>query len=308
MGLSATSMGFFWPALEADISDNATPRQLPNRIGRFNVAWCSGFAVTGLAAGALCQLLGHRSVLLLVGGMALLTMPIFLARTYGVSEREEAEPDDCLARRTPARTASFWKMALLLNFAAMGANAVLRYHVPTVTGGERSALGGTYLTVLFAAETLTFILLGRWHGWHYRGLPLAASCVLVAAGGALCGLFPSSIPLFAAGCALTGVGCGLIYNSSIYYSVAAESAKGHRGGIHEAVLGLGAAVVPYAGGLAAMFSVFDGMEIRKGMPFLVGVGFMALASLVAAAMYPRRGAGQPPSATPDSAAPPNPAT
>ncbi|MHC4916549.1 MAG: MFS transporter, partial [Planctomycetota bacterium] len=282
MGLSALAMASFWPALEADISDNSTPRELPRRVGRFNVAWCGGFAVTGLTAGSLCQLVGHRWVLLLVACVGLLTILIYLARTFESEGEVPGEPEECLARRSPARASAFWRMALVLNFAAMGANSVLRYHVPTVTGGDRPALGGGYLTVLFAAETLTFIVLGLWHGWHYRGWPLVASCFLIVSGGVLCGLFHQMIPVFAAGCALTGIGCGLVYNSSIYYSVAAESGRGRRGGIHESALGLGAAVVPYVGGALAMTPwLAAGPGLQKGTPFFTGAGFMLLACGVA---------------------------
>jgi MFS family permease len=299
MGISATAMGAFWPALEADISDNSGPRELPGRVGRFNVAWCAGFAVTGFSAGALCQLIGHRKVLLMAAGIILLVIVVHLLRTFESEEPALPEPADCRQRASPGRAAAFWKMALVLNFAAMGANSLLRYHVPTVTGGERSALGGTYLTILFTAETLTFILLGRWHGWHHRGWPLTLSCFLVAAGGLLCGLGAQWVWVFAAGCALTGIGCGLIYNSSIYYSVAAESARGRRGGIHESALGMGAAVVPFAGGMVALAPCMQASEqLTKGAPFLAGVCFVLLAALVAALIYVRR--RKSPSAEPEA--------
>ncbi len=302
MGVSAAAMGAFWPALEADISDNSTPRELPRRIGRFNVAWCSGFALTGLTAGSLCQFLGHRSVLLMVSCIGLLTIPVYLARTFESEGEPPPEPEECRARSSPARAASFWKMALVLNFAAMGANSILRYHVPTVTGGEHAALGGAYLSVLFAAETITFVLLGLWHGWHHRGWPLVLSCLMVAGGGIVCGLGHSSVAVFAAGCAVTGVGCGLIYNSSIYYSVAAESDKGHRGGIHESALGLGAAVVPYVGGALAMMPwLARSADMKKGTPFLTGAAFMCLACGVAAVIALRGSQGSRPTAqTPPS--------
>jgi len=279
-------MGAFWPSVEADISDHSGPRELPGRVGRFNVAWCSGFAVTGLSAGALGQKIGHRNVLLMAAGIMILVIFVHLLRTFESEGPVVPEPEDCRRRAPADRAAVFWKMALVLNFAAMGANSVLRYHVPTVTGGERSALGGTYLTILFTAETLTFVLLGRWHGWHHRGWPLAASCGLVAAGGLVCGLAHQWVPAFAAGCALTGVGCGLIYNSSIYYSVAAESGKGHRGGIHESALGLGAAVVPYLGGLMASRAPQQCcLDLPKGAPFLTGACIMALASLTVLSLF-----------------------
>jgi MFS family permease len=286
MALSAAAMASFWPALEADISDHSSPRQLPRRVGRFNVAWCSGFAVTGLAAGGLCQWIGHRGVLFIAACIGLLTIPIYLARTFQSEDPAPVEPEEDRRRASAGRAETFWKMALVLNFAAMGANAVLRYHVPTVTGGERSALGGAYLTVLFTAETLTFIILGKWHGWHYRGSPLTASCLLILAGGVLCGFCHGSVPVFAAGCALTGVGCGLIYNSSIYYSVAAETRKGHRGGIHESALGLGAAIVPYVGGLMAVIPWTAARPgLQKGAPFLTAAVIMFLASMLSLTVF-----------------------
>jgi MFS family permease len=286
MGASAVAMASFWPALEADISDNSTPLVLPRRIGRFNVAWCAGFAVTGLAAGGLCQLIGHLSVLLAAAVLGILIVPLYLFRTFEAEEPPPGEPNGRRAGASVERAAAFWKIALILNFAAMGANAALRYHVPTVTGGERSALGGAYLSLLFGAEVLTFVVLGKWHGWHYRGAPLIGAVLLLVIGCALCGLSPSPW-LFGSGCALIGIGCGLVYNSSIYYSVAAETQKGHRGGIHEAVLGLGAAVVPYVGGLLAIAPWAGGqLAWPTGTPFLAAGIAILIAGAVTLPIYP----------------------
>ncbi len=285
---TAIAMGAFWPALEADIGVNSTPAELPRRIGRFNVAWCAGFAVAGVASGALGQVLGHRPLLIVAGALSMLATLIHCLRVFDPEPHIQARRDDTASQCTPTRAAAFWKIALILNFSAMGLNASLRYHVSTVTGGENSFLGGLYLTTVFTLQLVTFVVLGRWHGWHHRGWPLAAACLMLVGGGALCGLWPHSVPLFGAGCALTGIGCGLIYNSSIYYSVAIESGRGHRGGIHESVLGMGAAVVPYAGGLMAMLPALESHDgWKKGIPFLTGVGFMLLAALAAAAVYPR---------------------
>ncbi len=287
MAVSAAAMGAFWPALEADISDHSTPAELPRRIGRFNVAWCSGFAIAGLAAGHLGEHVNQRAVLLATAGAGLLNLVVYLLRTFEPESFPAREPDERAVHRAATRAGTFWKMALILNFAAMGLNAALRYHVPSVTGGERSALGGTYLALIFAAETLTFLVLGRWHGWHYRSAPLAAAWALLVAGGLLCGLTPMKL-LFGAGCVLIGVGCGVIYNSSIYYSVSAETGRGHRGGVHESALGLGAAVIPYLGGVLMAVPWAGGLLAwPDGTPFLTAVAVLLAACAVSALVYMR---------------------
>jgi len=288
--------GAFWPAIEADISDNSAPRELPRRLGRFNVAWCSGFAIAGLVAGSLGEYLDQVVVLSVSGCFALLALPAYLLRTYEPERLPVPEPDECTARRARTRAGAFWKIALILNFAAMGLNGSLRFHMPTVTGGEHSALGGAFLAAMFGAEVLTFIVLARWHGWHYRAAPVAAGWGVALTGGLLCALGwrsgiagPECAPLlFGAGCVLIGVGCGMIYYSSIYYSVAAESDRGARGGIHESVLGLGAAVIPWIGGLLAGVSWAGGrLPWKAGTPFLTAAVILAAALPVTAWIYLR---------------------
>ncbi len=283
----AIGQGAFWPALEADISDNSTPRELPVRIGRFNVAWCSGFAVASLGAGVLGQICGLLPVMALAAAGVMLALVVYLLRTFEPESFPAREPDECAVRRAATRAGTFWKMALILNFAVMGLNGALRYHMPSVTGQGRSALGGAYLTTLFTAEVLTFIVLARWHGWHHRAAPMAVGACLAMAGGVICGL--SSAPmLFGAGCVLIGVGCGIIYYSSIYYSISAATDRGHRGGIHEAVLGLGAAVIPYLGGVLVAVPWAGGLlSWPDGTPFLTAVAVLLLASALCAAIYLR---------------------
>ncbi len=312
LGLFSVGQGAFWPVLEADISDHSSPLELPRRLGRFNVSWCLGFVVGWPAAGLVGEALGRwlsggtgpaaagagqvvasyatgqRVVLLLAAALVLVALGAYLMRRFAPEPVAERRPDPSADERAAARAVPFWRIALLLNFAAMGLSGTLRSQLPEVTGGDRSALGGAFGAVFFGAQVAVFILLALWRGWHFRAAPLVAGSVLAVGGGALCGLFGAPW-LFGLGCLAGGLGCGVAYYSSIYYSVAAAAARGHRGGIHEAVLGSGNAVVPFAGGLLGN-SLWAGMHFpgwRPGVPFLLSAVVLVAAFLVGALMYAR---------------------
>jgi MFS family permease len=287
MGLFSAGQGAFWPALEADIADHSTPLELPRRLGRFNVAWCLGLVVGMPVAGAAGELIGQHWGLLIGSGLALLALAVYLLRTFEPEGSPGPAPDQAAERRAASRAVPFWTIALILNFAAMGLSSTLRGQMAAVTGSEKSALGGLYGALFFSAQVVVFGALGLWRGWHYRAAPLVAGSALAVGGAMLCGWFQAP-PVFATGCAIGGIGCGVAYCSSIYYSVAAASARGHRGGIHEAVLGAGGAVVPFAGGLLAAAPWLPKLVVwRPGVPFLLAGAVLAVGFLAAAPVYLR---------------------
>ncbi|HOX07902.1 MAG TPA: MFS transporter [Planctomycetota bacterium] len=318
MGIFSVGQGAFWPALEADISDHSSPTELPRRLGRFNVAWCLGFVVGWPAGGMLGQSLGarpvaaaegapgaagaalldhsggQRIVLLLGAALALVALAVYLMRVFAPEDVPAEAPDPAALERAGSRAVPFWTIALVLNFAAMGLSGMLRSQLPEVTGGDRSALGGLFGACFFGAQVGVFALMALWRGWHFRAAPLVVGSLMAIAGGVLCGLCPAPA-LFAAGCLLGGLGCGVAYYSSIYYSVAAASARGHRGGIHEAVLGAGGAVVPFAGGLLgnSLWAARSFPDWTAGVPFLLAAAVLAAGLGAAGLAYVRMRRGQP---------------
>ena len=307
MGLFSLGQGAYWPALEADIGDHSTPPELSRRLGRFNVAWCLGFvagwpaagiigqafgsgpapAAGGPAAGAEGLFSGQRLVLVIGGALVVIGLAAYLVRRFEPEGLAEEAPDRVAAGRAAERAVPFWYIALILNFAAMGLSGMLRSQVAEVTGGGRSALGGLYGALFFGAQVSIFAALALWRGWHYRAAPLVAGSLAAIGGAVLCGLFPARA-VFAAGCLLGGIGCGVAYYSSIYYSVAVASGRGHRGGIHEAVLGAGGAVVPFLGGLLGASSwARASFQWTPGVPFLFAAAIVALGFLAGLAVYLR---------------------
>ena len=83
-----------------------------------------------------------------------------------------------------------------------------------------------------------FILLRLWPGWHYRFRFLAgAFAVMILCFGAM--LLAAALWMLILSQVVLGMAFGLIYYSSLFYSMDVGETKGEHAGIHEAVIGAG---------------------------------------------------------------------
>src|SRR5208282_6855278 len=92
----------------------------------------------------------------------------------------------------------------------------------------------------------TFIVLWFWTGWHYRFRWLVTAFALLIVSFAMILTVPSLALLIVAQIFFGGA-IGLIYYSSLFYSMDASDTKGEHGDIHEAVIGLGNFAGPAVG-------------------------------------------------------------
>jgi MFS family permease len=98
-----------------------------------------------------------------------------------------------------------------------------------------------------------FVALSMWPGWHYRFRFLASAYVmLIISFGAM--LLVPNLWVLVFSQVLLGPALGLIYSSSLFYSMDVGDTKGEHGGIHEAVIGVGNCVGP--GMAAAVLQLF----------------------------------------------------
>ena len=146
-------------------------------------------------------------------------------------------------------------MAWLANpFAYVAINTVI-----AVMPGIARKLGltptqfGLFCSVWMFARLATFALLWQWRGWHYRFRWLVSSFILLIAGFVLL-LLAQQLWLVVFSQVLLGFGVGLIYYSSLFYSmdVGGES-QGEHGGLHEAAIGIGAFAGPAVGAASLQF-------------------------------------------------------
>ena len=91
-----------------------------------------------------------------------------------------------------------------------------------------------------------FFALWRWNGWHYRFRWLLTAYVVMVVTFASILMAPNLAVLVLAQI-IFGCVAGLIYYSSLFYSMDLGDTKGEHGGIHEAVIGLGNFAGPAVG-------------------------------------------------------------
>ena len=97
-----------------------------------------------------------------------------------------------------------------------------------------------------------FFVLWRWNGWHYRfRWLLIAYLALVGAFAAI--LMAPNLAVLVLAQLVFGSVVGLIYYSSLFYSMDLGDTKGEHGGIHEAAIGLGNFAGPAVGAASLHF-------------------------------------------------------
>lgn len=256
MVLWTLGISFTWPTLEALISEGETPSGLQQVLGLYNVVWAGVGALTFLIGGFLLENLGWLSLFWLPVGIHLLQLAILAWLWRQPPSATSSHPGipngkHPLNPRPIARTKAFLKMARFANpFAYVSINTI----VAVVPGIARelqlsAAVAGLFCSIWFLARAASFVLLWIWGGWHYRfRWLLAAYLVLVTSFASI--LLSSSVWMIGLAQVAFGLSLGLIYYSSLYYSMDVAETKGEHGGFHESAIGLGIFAGPAVGALS----------------------------------------------------------
>jgi hypothetical protein len=147
-----------------------------------------------------------------------------------------------------ARTECFLRMAWLANpFAYVAINTLIAGIPGVARRLELSTmLAGFCCSVWCFARLGAFLGLWLWPGWHYRFRWLLLAYVALVGAFAAILMAPNLAVLVLAQMFLGGA-LGLIYYSSLFYSMDLSETKSEHGGIHEAVIGLGNFAGPAVG-------------------------------------------------------------
>ncbi|MCX8091815.1 MAG: MFS transporter [Verrucomicrobiae bacterium] len=260
MMVTTVGMCFTWPALEALVSEGESPVRLARWVGCYNVVWAGSSALAYFCGGAVIEAAGPRSLFfapigIFIAQLALLFWMESRARRRGavnpsspVVAPEEVPP---LNPRPVARARTFLRMAWFANpFAYIAINTLIAVMPGLATRlGLSTAEAGLYGSLWCFARLGAFFGLWFWPGWHYRlRWLLAAYAVMVGTFAAI--LIVSTLPVWLLAQVLFGAALGLIYYSSLFYSMDVGETKGEHGGIHEAAIGLGNCVGPAVGAAA----------------------------------------------------------
>jgi predicted MFS family arabinose efflux permease len=263
LAATATTIGICctWPTLEALVSEGETEAGLPRVVGIYNVIWAVTNAFAFFIGGTLIKLFGFQVILALplLITIGLLAVTFRLERRAGTPAKGSPAPAGAAPpvdpdRPTPQVAHSFLRMAWLANpFAYIAINTLIAVIPGIAAKFQLSPMLAGFVCSLWGFVRLgAFVVLWQWTGWHYRFRWLAGAFALLIVSFAGIVMSPGLIMLVAAQVFFGGA-IGLIYYSSLFYSMDAGDAKGEHGGIHEAAIGLGNCLGPAVGAAALEF-------------------------------------------------------
>jgi len=255
-------MCFTWPALEALVTECEAPGRIPHAVGIYNITWAVANASAFFIGGTIIKLFGYNGIflvplafLVLEFALVLKAEKLFQTLPAGLGHHAPPETIPNANRPTAKRAKSFLHMAWLSNpFAYIAINTLIavlpglaeKFHLSTMQAGFACSLWGF-------ARLAVFIVLWKWTGWHYRFRWLAGAFGLLILSFATILLAPAILFMLAAQ-VFFGAAIGLIYYSSLFYSMDATDTKSEQGGIHEAVIGVGNCLGPAVGAASLQFA------------------------------------------------------
>lgn len=260
-----------WPALEALISERSGA-SLPKMVGIYNITWAGGGAIAYFTTGILLETLGMESLFWLPLGLTVVELAIlpFAARFLKREHEQQYREEPLTSVVHEADTKRFLRMAWIANpFSYVAINTVIPL-IPSIADklGLSTGMAGIVCSLWMFARLAAFVICWLWTGWHYRFRWLAGSCLLMI----VCFfglLMTQSIGLLLVAQAGFGLSIGLIYYSSLYYSMNVTENQSSNAGLHEAMIGAGLFIGP-AAGAATLYLV----------PGAIGIGAWSVGGLL----------------------------
>jgi predicted MFS family arabinose efflux permease len=259
-------MGFTWPSLEGLMSEGETRAQLRSLVGIYNATWAVTGGLAFCTGGAMQKSWGRQSMFFVPAALLFLEMvfSFWLEKQVNNQPRAaRANPAPAIApaaerRASPVSPGTFLKMGWLANPLAYLAINTIIATIPSLARRLQlsETLAGVVCSIWLFSRAGAFVLLRLWPGWHYRFRFLAgAFAVMIVCFGAM--LLAAALWVLVISQAVLGLALGLIYYSSLFYSMDVGETKGEHAGIHEAVIGAGNCCGPaIAAGALLLFPAY----------------------------------------------------
>jgi predicted MFS family arabinose efflux permease len=297
--VAAAGMCFTWPSLEGMACEGETRAGVQQMVGIYNMVWAAAAAVSNFIGGALLTHFGFKSLFCIPGAMYLVLLGLTFrlesraagaawpSLPSGVASRLEsagaALAGPAAGPLAPPTARKFLRMAWLANpFAYIAINTLVAV-IPGLAVQLRlsTTLAGFCCSVWCFARFGTFFTLWLWDGWHYRfRWLLLAYLALIGAFTAI--LTVPSLAVLVLAQLVLGAAVGLIYYSSLFYSMDVGDTKGEHGGLHEAAIGLGNFAGPAVGAASLFFLPQYANAGALAVSGLLTLGLGALAAVWAA--------------------------
>jgi hypothetical protein len=235
---------FIWPALEALTTEHEPPSRLPHAIGWYNGMWSGAAAFAYFTGGGLYEWLGAGAVFWTpaVIYFAGLVVTRWLAHRAAIAvppppptTAELAHPAEAVLASPSVPPQAFLKLGWLANPFSFVAIFTLIALMPGLVDKFELAPTqvGLFCSVWLFGRLGSFIWLWHWTGWHYRFRWLAGGYLLLT-GTFIAILVAPVLWLVLAAQIGFGIACGILYYSSLFYSMDVGEARAELGGLHEA--------------------------------------------------------------------------
>jgi MFS family permease len=236
---------FTWPALEAMVSEGEPRHRMQSMVGIYNVTWAGAGAVAYFTGGAMIEHWGIRSMYLVPAGLLVIEYIVALVlekelKNDGPIVAPEEPNEDTTIADKHSHAPAFLKMAWVANpFAYLGCNTVIAI-IPTLAHKLNLSpmMAGFSCSIWLFVRAASFVVLRFWPNWHYKFDLLVTAYAAMIAAFAVILLVPNLWVLIGAQ-VVFGLAHGLIYYSSLFYSMDVGETKGEHSGIHEAAIGAG---------------------------------------------------------------------
>jgi len=248
-GLLGVFSATFWVSASTLTADISPKRTLTLSMGRYNLAWITGFTLGPLVGGVVSKAYGFRAFFASLSSLLCLSLIVILIRFRGrVELRTESKTGSIDLGSLGTLLPSY---ATLLPFTlVLGIYmAIMPGHMSVV--GLSSSLIGFLITMTNGVRGLMFMCVDRFVAWGTRKAVFAASVLLAASmflARSASGLMGFALPLF-----LYGVGSGIMTPVVLDFIAkrTSKDALGSAMGVHEGVYGVGMFMGPFAGGMIA---------------------------------------------------------
>lgn len=248
---------FTWPSLEALVSDGVSDEALPRNIGLYNVVWSAAAASMYFVGGALYEGLGPDSIFwlpaLMHAGQWLIVLQLGADPIHApLSATPKApHPIEPAAFTQPISPQTFLRMVwVAIPFSYAGLTTVVAIIPFLAVRLELSpSEAGVFCSIWMFVRLVAFVVLWHWTGWHYRFRWLVGAFLGLIVGFSFL-VLSTHLGVLIAAQAVFGASAGLIYYSSLFYSMDVGDTKGEHGGFHEAMIGAGMCLGPIVGAMS----------------------------------------------------------
>ncbi|MEK7396531.1 MAG: MFS transporter [Candidatus Poribacteria bacterium] len=265
----------FWPPYEAWIGEISDGRPLEKRVRMFNLAWATGVMIGNVMSGYFYEL-DHRIPFYFASAgsfiafmiISLHSKPVMNHKSENVLEHFENNEADIPPHIRKKFLYISW-VAIFFTWITLG---VLRYIFPKLISDllMPPRYFGLLMFTWAGTQVFLFYILGATKRWHYR-IEFSIICQLLGCVGFII-IFLTNYPIFwAFALMLFGIQTGMVYFSSIYYSLCGHADAGNKSGWHESILSSGGFFGPFIAGALAKY-----VGIKSPYMFCVSVILVGL--------------------------------